>query len=70
MVGKRKINTFTNPDLNSNPPQVLVHQREYVIVLYILDTNMYNYFLLANKWRMGFAKRIQTTYSREWGGYN
>jgi hypothetical protein len=37
-------------DPNSSLLHVLVHQNEYVVVLSILETNMYLCLLLANNW--------------------
>ena len=48
---------------------VLVQQKDVVMILSILDTNRYDY---CTDQYLGeeIAKHTQTTYSKEWGGYN
>jgi hypothetical protein len=59
MAGQMKIYTFKKSDPNSSLLQGLVHQKEYVVVLSILHTNMYLCLLLVNNWGRDCYRPLQ-----------
>jgi len=54
-----KIYTFKKPDPNFSLLHVIVHQKEYVVVLSIVYTNMYLCLVLANNWGRDCYRPLQ-----------
>ena len=73
MAGQRTIYTFIIPDPHPSPLEIIKHQEELVIVLGVIDANIYNNYVLspplcACLHIYFFGRGIK--HIRKWGRYN